>query len=178
MVKIFHDLKSLATDLSNIKKNDNNEQTSSEQTNVLVSASRSKAEAKSFYLLIHTNCTHWIKNLAWYWVWRWFVHRLPSVKTMEDSSSWWSLTSRRRWSIQFWRFKSKTSKRFRAILRLVRCKSTTINDGGNKKMFQYCPDSFGAILYLRVVQGHSECNLADPTLQDNVLIPNDLVKNI
>ena len=44
--------------------------------------------------------------------------------------------------------------------------------GGNKKIFQCCTDSSGQeILYLRALEGHSGRNLIDPTLQDNVLIP-------
>ena len=43
--------------------------------------------------------------------------------------------------------------------------------GGNKKRYQYCTDSSGAILYLRALQGHSGRSLIDPTLQDNVIIP-------
>ena len=42
--------------------------------------------------------------------------------------------------------------------------------GGSKRRYQYCSDNSGAILYLRALQGHSESNLIDPTLQDNVLI--------
>ena len=45
--------------------------------------------------------------------------------------------------------------------------------GGNKKRYQYCTDSSGAILYLRALQGHSGRNPIDPTLQDNVVIPNN-----
>ena len=46
--------------------------------------------------------------------------------------------------------------------------------GGNKKRFQYCTDSSGQeILHLRALQGHSGRNPTDPTLQDNVLIPNN-----
>ena len=46
--------------------------------------------------------------------------------------------------------------------------------GGNKKRFQYCTDSSGQeILYLRALQGHSRRNPIDPSLQDNVLIPNN-----
>ena len=45
--------------------------------------------------------------------------------------------------------------------------------GGNKKIFQYCTDSSGEILYLRALQGHSGRNLIDPSLQDNVLIPDN-----
>ena len=34
------------------------------------------------------------------------------------------------------------------------------------------------ILYLRALQGHSGRNPVDPTLQDNVLIPNNFFENI
>ena len=51
--------------------------------------------------------------------------------------------------------------------------------GGNKKRFQYCSDSSGQeILYLRALQGHSGRNPIDPTLQDNVLIPNNFFEYI
>ena len=45
--------------------------------------------------------------------------------------------------------------------------------GGQKKRFQYCTHSSGTILYFRAFQGHSRRNLIYPSLQDNVLIPND-----
>ena len=51
--------------------------------------------------------------------------------------------------------------------------------GGNKKIFQYCTDSSGQeILYLRALQGHSGCNPIDPSLQDNVLIPDNFFEYI
>ena len=51
--------------------------------------------------------------------------------------------------------------------------------GGNKKRFQYCTDSSGQeILYLRALQGHSGRNPIDPSLQDNVLIPNNFFEYI
>ena len=51
--------------------------------------------------------------------------------------------------------------------------------GGNKKIFQYCTDPSGQeSLCLRAFQGHSRRNLMDPSLQDNVLIPNDFFKYI
>ena len=56
-------------------------------------------------------------------------------------------------------------------------KSTMAGGGGNKKIFQYCTDpSRQEILYLRAFQGHSGRNLIDPSLQDNVLIPNDFLE--
>ena len=51
--------------------------------------------------------------------------------------------------------------------------------GGHKKRFQYCTDPSGQeILYLRAPQGHSGRNPTDPTLQDNVLIPNNFFEYI
>ena len=51
--------------------------------------------------------------------------------------------------------------------------------GGNKKRFQYCTDpSVQEILYFRAHQGHPGRNLIDPTLQDNVLIPNNFFEYI
>ena len=50
--------------------------------------------------------------------------------------------------------------------------------GGNKKRYQYCTDSSGTIVYLRALQGHSGRSLIDPTLQDNVVIPNGFFKYI
>ena len=58
-------------------------------------------------------------------------------------------------------------------------KSKMAGGGGNKKIFQYCTDSSGQeILYLRALQGHSGRNPIDPTLQENVLIPNNLFEYI
>ena len=51
--------------------------------------------------------------------------------------------------------------------------------GGNKKRFQYCTDSSGQeILYLRAPHGHSGRNPIDPSLQDNVLIPDNFFEYI
>ena len=50
--------------------------------------------------------------------------------------------------------------------------------GGNKKRSQYCTDSSGEILYLQALQGHSGRNLIDPSVQDNVLIPDGFFKYI
>ena len=58
-------------------------------------------------------------------------------------------------------------------------KSTMAKGGGKTKRFQYCTDPSGQeILYLRALQGHSGRNPIDPSLQDNVLIPNNFFKYI
>ena len=51
--------------------------------------------------------------------------------------------------------------------------------GGNKKRFYYCTDPSGQeILYLRALQSHSGRNLIDPSLQDNILNPNNFFEYI
>ena len=51
--------------------------------------------------------------------------------------------------------------------------------GGHKKKFQCCTDSTGEqILHLRAIQGHSEENPVDPSLQDNVLVPDNFFEFI
>ena len=57
-------------------------------------------------------------------------------------------------------------------------KMSMAGGGGNKKRCQYCTDSSGIIVYLRALQGHSGCNLVDPTLQDNVVIPSNFFQYI
>ena len=58
-------------------------------------------------------------------------------------------------------------------------KSKMAGGGGNKKRFQYCTDPSGQeILYLRTLQGHSGRNPIDPSLQDDVLVPNNFFEYI
>ena len=84
-------------------------------------------------------------------------------------------------AIEFWRLKDYLRNDF------VRSqhwsdemwKSIMARGGGHKKRFQYCTDPSGQeILYLRALQGHSGRNFRDPSLQDNVLIPNDFFEYI
>ena len=49
--------------------------------------------------------------------------------------------------------------------------------GRNKNILQYCTDSSRQeIVYLRALQGLSGRNLIDPSLQDNVVIPDGFFK--
>ena len=58
-------------------------------------------------------------------------------------------------------------------------KSHLVRSGGHKKRFQYSVNPHvDAILYLRTIQDHSGGNPIDPSLQDNVMIPNDFLKYI
>ena len=107
--------------------------------------------------------------MDWYWTRSSIRSRVPSgkktkryfEKKMErlNSGDWkmiFGTNHSQHWSDELW-------------------KSKMAGGGGNKKKFQYCTDSSGQeILYLRALQGHSGRNPIDPTLQDNVLIPNNL----
>ena len=84
-------------------------------------------------------------------------------------------------AIEFWRLKDYLRNHFAQsqLWSGEKWKSTVEKGGGNKKRFQYCTDPSGQeILYLRALQGHSGRNLIDPSLQDNVLIPNDFFEYI
>ena len=67
-------------------------------------------------------------------------------------------------AIEFWRIKDNLQEHF------LYCHHWS-DDKWKKTMTR--GGSFGAILYLRALQGHSGRSLIDPTLQDNVEIPTD-----
>ena len=83
-------------------------------------------------------------------------------------------------AIEFWRIKDDLQKYVLYCRHWSddKWKKSIAGGGGNKKRYQYCADSSGAILYLRALQGQSGRNLIDPTLQDNVVIPSDFVQYI
>ena len=50
-----------------------------------------------------------------------------------------------------------------------------LKGGGRKKIFQFCTNYTGSQnLYLRAIQGHSGETTVDPSLLDNVLIPDNV----
>ena len=61
---------------------------------------------------------------------------------------------------------------------LMKWKSSMARGGGNKKIFQYCTDASREFLHFRALQSHSERNLVDLSLQDNVLILDGFFKYI
>ena len=83
-------------------------------------------------------------------------------------------------AIEFWSLKDDLRNKFEHSQHWSNnmWKSKMAGGGGNKKRFQYCTDSSGEILYLRALQKYSERNLIHPSLQDNVLIPNDFFEYI
>ena len=52
--------------------------------------------------------------------------------------------------------------------------------GGQTKKFQYClnPSSSEHFLYFRAIQRHPKGTLLDPTLQDNVVLTDDVAEHI
>ena len=83
-------------------------------------------------------------------------------------------------AIEFWRKKENLQNHFVYSQHWSdeKWKSSMTRGGGNKKRFQYCTDASGEIRYFRALQGHSGRNLVDPSLQDNVLIPDGFFKYI
>ena len=79
-------------------------------------------------------------------------------------------------TIEFWRLKDCLRNEFENSRHWSdeMWKSRMAGCGDHKKRFQYCTDSSGQeILYLRALQGHPGRHTIDPSLQDNVLIPNN-----
>ena len=83
-------------------------------------------------------------------------------------------------AIEFWRIKDNLQKHFLYYYHWSdeKWKSSMTGGGGQKKIFQYCSDSSGTILYFRALQGHSGRSLIDPSLQDNVIIPDGFFEYI
>ena len=59
-----------------------------------------------------------------------------------------------------------------------RWKACLAAGGGANRIYQYCTDVSGIIVYFRALQGHSGRNLIDPSLQDNVVIQNGFFQHI
>ena len=77
-------------------------------------------------------------------------------------------------TVHFWRIKENLQSQFPQIPHWSdsKWKVCLAGGGGNKRRSQYCTDSSGTIVFFRALQGHSGRNLIDPSLKDNVVIPN------
>ena len=179
-VRISHGLNEFVTDLSN-KDDDNVQETSEMQfedfalkTNVLALASRSKYSC----LLIYKN---FIFERSWT-----DIEPEPHSPIAYPVSK--QLSTLRHGhlprevvgAIQFWRLKEYLRNEFEIPRHWSDglWKSKMARGGGNKEILQYCTDPSGDILYHRALQGHSGRNPIDPSLQDNVIIPNDFFEYI
>ena len=165
-------------------ENDDDEQeTSTTKTDVFAFASRSKAKAKPRTPSTACSSSRTVLILERIWIDTRSSIRssLPNGKKNKHSASTRRTTSRRRWSDESWRLKDDLRNKFEYS-------QYWSDDSGRarwqeaeatRKRFQYCTDSSGQeILYLRALQGHSGRNPIDPTLQDNVLIPNSFFEYI
>ena len=84
-------------------------------------------------------------------------------------------------AIEFWRLKNCLRNEFEHSHHWSNemWKSRMAKGGGNRKRFAcYTDPSRQEILYLRALQGHSGRNLIDPSLQDNVLLPDNFFEYI
>ena len=83
-------------------------------------------------------------------------------------------------AVQFWRMTENLQKHFLHSPHWSdsKWKVCLAGGGGNKKIFQYCTDSSGTIVYFRALQGHSGRNFIDSSLQDNVVIPSNFFQYI
>ena len=83
-------------------------------------------------------------------------------------------------AVHSWRMKENLQNEFPQSIHWSddRWKVCLAAGGGAKRRFQYCTDDSGTIVYFRALLGHSGRNLIDPSLQDNVVIPSNLVQYI
>ena len=178
-VRISHGLNKLVTNLNN------NEQETSEvqfeeyalRLNASDFACRSKAKAKPQRRELAGSSTRTIPigeriwtdvepgeySISDYEVSKKLIHLLRHGRLHRENDG----------AIKFWRIKDNLQEHFLYCHHWSddKWKKTMARGGGNKKIYQYCTDSSGAILYLRALQGHSGRSLIDSTLQDNVVIP-------
>ena len=185
-VRISHGLNKLVTELSDNKENDNNEQETSsmqvEEIALKTNACCLKQKHKDVFLpVIHKNCTDWERIWTDIEPQDYSSIDYPVSKQLSTLLRHGNLLREDDGAIEFWRLKDYLRNHFEQSQHGSdeKWKSTTAKGGRNKKRFQYCTDPSGQeILYLRSLQGHSGRNLIDPSLQDNVFIPNDFFEYI
>ena len=83
-------------------------------------------------------------------------------------------------AVYFWRLEENLQNQFPHSPRWSdsKLKVCLAGGGGNKRIFQYCTDSSGTVVYVRALQGHSGRNLIDPSLQDNVVFQSNFFQHI
>ena len=148
-------------------------------------SSRSKAEAKPRRSSTACSSSRTVPILERTWIdiepGAQFDQAYPVAKRLNTLLRLRELPREEDGAIEFWRLKDDLRNKFEDS----QCwfddvwKSKMGGGGGNKQIFQFCTDPSGQeILYFRALEGHSGRNPIDPTLQDNVLIPNNLFEYI
>ena len=155
------------------------------KTNVLAFASRSKAKAKPRRRTPACSSTRTVPIVERIWTdiepENYSPIACPVSKQLSTLLRHGDLPREEDGAIEFWRLKDYLRNDFVHSQHWsdVMWNGGMAGGGGNKKRFQYCTDPSGQeILYLRARQGHSGRNLIDPSLQDSVLILNDLFEYI
>ena len=155
------------------------------KTNVLAFASRSKAKAKPRRRTLACSSSRTAPISERYWTDKepenYSSIAYPVSKRLSTLLRHGDLPREEDGAIEFWRLKDYLRNEFVHSQHWTdeMWKRTMARSGGNRKRFQYCTDPSGQeILHLRALQGHSGRNLIDPSLQDNVLIPNDFFEYI
>ena len=191
-VRISHGLNRMVTDLID-KEYDDIEQETSEtkseefalKTNVPAFASRSKANAKPRRSTSACSSTRTVPICERIWTdmepGTQSNIAFPVSKRLTTFLRHGQLPREEDGTIEFRRLKDYLRNEFETSQHWSdeMWKSTMAKGGGNKKRFQCCTDPSGQeILYLRALQGHSGSNPIDPSLQDNVLIPDNFFEYI
>ena len=184
-VRISHHLNKLVTDLTDKKYDDNEQETSTTKTEVFAIASRSKAKAKPRRPSTTCSSSRVIPILERTWIdidpGTQIDQAYPVAKRMNTLLRHGELPREEDGAIEFWRLKDGHRNRFEYSQYWSDdvWKNKMAKGGGNNKRFQYSTDpSEQDILYLPALQGHSGRNSIDPSLQDNVLIPNNFFEYI
>ena len=177
-VRISHGLNKLVTNLNNKDLYDNEQETSEMQfeeyalrLNAGDFASRSKAKAKPQRRNSTSSSTRTILigertstdvepgeySISDYEVSKKLIRLLRHGKLHREDDG----------AIELWRIKDNLQKHFLYCHLWSDEKwKKSMGGGGNKKRYQYCTDSSGAILYLRALQGHSgQCHYSGRFLQ-------------
>ena len=181
-VRISHGLNKLVTDLIDKEYDDNEQETSETKTEVFVLktdvfayARRSKAKAKPRRRTPACSSTRTVPigERSWTDVEPGTYSHIayPVSKRLNTLLRHGEIPREEDGAIEFWRLKDEFEH--------SQNWSKMAGGGGNKERFQCCTDpSEQEFLYLRVLQGHSRRNPIDPTMQDNVLIPNNFFEYI
>ena len=184
-VRISHGLNKLVTDLTDKECDDNEQETSSSKADVFPFASRSKVVAWLRRPTSACSSSRTVPILERKWTdfepGAQFDQACPVANRINTRLRHGELPREEDGAIEFWRVKDDLQNKFEHSQYWSDeiWKSKMVGGGGNKKILQYCPDPSGQeILYFRALQGHSGRNLIDPSLQDNVLIPNNLFEYI
>ena len=183
-VRISHGSNKFVMDLNNNEQETSQFEEYALRLNASDSASRSKAKAKPQRRESASSSTRTVRigertwtdvepgqySISDYEVSKKLIHLLRHGSLPRENDG----------AIKFWRIKDNLQKHFLYCHHWSddKWKKSMARGGGNKKRYQYCTDSSGAILYLRALQGHSGRSLIDPTLQDNVIIPSGFFQYI